>query len=57
MPRLLIEVVYKEHRIDGELNYVDVNFDTDKEEVRDISQVTLDLEKLAKYYENKKKIQ
>ncbi|AKB26302.1 CRISPR-associated protein, Csh2 family [Methanosarcina sp. MTP4] len=54
MPRLLVEVVYKEHRIDGELNYVDVNFDTDKEEVRDISQVTLDLEKLSRYYENKK---
>ena len=54
MPRLLVEVIYKEHRIDGELNYVDVNFDTEAEEVRDISQVTLDLEKLCKYYDCKK---
>lgn len=54
MPRLLVEVIYKEHRIDGELNYVDVNFETEAGEVRDISQVTLDLEKLCKYYECKK---
>jgi CRISPR-associated protein Csh2 len=54
MPRLLVEVVYKEHRIDGELNYVDVNFDTEAEGVREISQVTLDLEKLCKYYDCKK---
>ncbi|SMH32739.1 type I-B CRISPR-associated protein Cas7/Csh2 [Methanohalophilus portucalensis] len=54
MPRLLAEVVYKEHRIDGELNYVDVNFDTSEDEVRDISQTTLDLQKLNEYYESKK---
>ena len=54
MPRLLVEVVYKKQRIDGELNYVDVNFDTEAEEVREISQVTLNLEKLCKYYECKK---
>jgi CRISPR-associated protein Csh2 len=54
MPRLLAEVVYKEHRIDGELNYIDINFNSDVEELRDISQATLDLGKLCTYYENKK---
>jgi CRISPR-associated protein Csh2 len=54
MPRLLVEVVYKEHSIDGELNYVDVNFDSDAAELRDISQATLDLGKLCTYYKHKK---
>lgn len=54
MPRLLAEVIYKEHKIDGELNYIDINFDSDIEELRDISQTTLDLGKLCTYYENKK---
>jgi CRISPR-associated protein Csh2 len=54
MPRLLAEVVYKEHRIDGELNYIDINFDSDVEELRDISQATIDLRKLCTYYKNKK---
>ncbi|WP_243466568.1 type I-B CRISPR-associated protein Cas7/Csh2 [Methanosarcina mazei] len=47
MPRLLVEVIYKEHRIDGELNYVDVNFDTEAEEVRVYLRLLLTLKNFA----------
>jgi CRISPR-associated protein Csh2 len=54
MPRLLVEVIYKKQRIDGELNYVDVNYDIPDNELRDVSQVDINLEKLVNYYHSKK---
>ncbi|MBP1908271.1 type I-B CRISPR-associated protein Cas7/Csh2 [Methanolobus bombayensis] len=54
MPRLLVEVIYKEQRIDGELNYLDVNYDIPDNELRDVSQVDINLEKLVNYYHSKK---
>ena len=56
MPRLLVEVVYKEHRVDGEFNYVDVSYDCDDLDLRDISQFSFDLTRLKEYYESKKDV-
>lgn len=56
MPRLLVEVVYKEHRVDGELNYVDVSYDCDDFDLRDISQFNFDLTKLKEYHESKRDV-
>lgn len=54
MPRLLVEVIYKEQRIDGELNYVDVNYAIPDNELRSISQVHINLDRLVNYYRSKK---
>ncbi len=54
MPRLLVEVVYKNNKIDGELNYIDINKNVADEELRSIEQVEIDLSKLSSYYDIKK---
>lgn len=58
MPRVIVEVVYENHRIDGELDYVAASYDCEDEELRDISQVSFDFSKLHAYYEaNKENIE
>ncbi|MCT4594743.1 MAG: type I-B CRISPR-associated protein Cas7/Csh2 [Anaeromicrobium sp.] len=53
MPRLLVEVVYKNNKLDGELDYVHINKDLNDTELRSIDHVSIDLEKLSNYYEKK----
>ena len=54
MPRLLVEVIYNNNKLDGELNYIDVIKDVEDEELRNIDQIQIDLSKLSKYYDLKK---
>ena len=54
MPRLLIEVVYNNNKLDGELDYIDILKDVQDEELRSIDEVQIDLNKLSKYYDYKK---
>lgn len=54
MPRLFVEVIYKENGIDGELDCVDVKYDCKDEELRSITEVTFDFTKLSKYYNERK---
>lgn len=54
MPRLLIEVIYNNNKLDGELDYVDIIKDVSDEELRNIDEVKIDLAKLSKYYDLKK---
>lgn len=54
MPRLLVEVVYKNNKLDGELNYIDINKNVADEELRSIDEVEIDLNKLNNYYNAKK---
>lgn len=57
MPRLLVEVIYKETCIDGELNYVDVVPENgDLADIRNISDVIVCLDKLKEYYELNKDV-
>lgn len=42
MPRVLVEVVYKDNFIDGELDYVNVNYDKADLELRSIDEFTFD---------------
>jgi CRISPR-associated protein Csh2 len=49
MPRLLIEVIYNNNKLDGELNYVDITYENQDLELRDISQVVINLGKLSEY--------
>lgn len=49
MPRLLIEVIYKNNKLDGELNYINVSYENQDLELRDISEFTFDLSKLSEY--------
>lgn len=53
MPRLLIEVIYKNNKLDGELNYIDINKKVRDEDLRSIDQVEIDLKKLVDYYNQK----
>lgn len=53
MPRLLVEVVYKTNKLDGELNYIDINKKVSDEDLRSIDQVEVDLSKLSDYYNEK----
>lgn len=50
MPRMLVEVIYKENYIDGELNYLDFNYDIEDESLRHIGQVEICLDRLEAYY-------
>ncbi|MCS3901786.1 type I-B CRISPR-associated protein Cas7/Csh2 [Methanococcus voltae] len=56
MPRVLIEIIYNDNNIDGELDYIDVVYKENilPTELREISQVEIDLIKLNEYIENKK---
>lgn len=54
MPRVLLEVVYKENNLDGELDVLEVIKDVDDTELRSISQTKVNLEKLNNYYNLKK---
>ena len=54
MPRLLIEVVYDNNKLDGELDCIDVNKHVEDLALRNISQTSVDLKKLNDYYKNKK---
>ena len=54
MPRLLIEVVYTNNKLDGELDCIDVIKEVEDTHLRNISQVTVDLTKLNNYYAAKK---
>ena len=54
MPRLLLEVVYKENNLDGELDVLNIIKEVDDEQLRNISQVKVDIEGLNKYYSDKK---
>lgn len=56
MPRLLVEVVYNTHYVDGELNYIDFNKHVEDTLLREISEVECDLTKLGAYYEAKKDV-
>lgn len=56
MPRLLVEVIYIEQYIDGELNYIDFVKEVEDVELREIAQVECDLTKLGTYYETKKDV-
>ena len=54
MPILLVEVIYNNNKLDGELDYIDVIKDVEDEELRNIDQIQIDLSKLSKYYDLKK---
>ncbi|MBP2143367.1 CRISPR-associated protein Csh2 [Methanococcus voltae] len=54
MPRVLIEIIYNDNSIDGELDYVKTEYDCLDTELRDISQIKIDLSELKEYCENKK---
>ena len=54
MPRLLVEVIYKDNSLDGELDVLDIVSEVEDIELRDISQVEVDIKKLNKYYTSKK---
>ena len=54
MPRLLVEVIYNNNKLDGELDYIDVIKDVEDEGLRNIDQIQIDLLKLSKYYDSKK---
>lgn len=54
MPRMLIEVIYKDNNLDGELDVVDIKSEVEDEELRSISQVSVDISKLNEYYKSKK---
>jgi CRISPR-associated protein Csh2 len=56
MPRVLVEVIYRTHNVDGELDYVDVSYNCADTDLRDISQVKLDFTRLNNYYELKKDV-
>ncbi len=56
MPRLLVEVVYNQNYIDGELDYIDVKYKISDLELRNIEEFSFDLEPLNQYYNNKKSI-
>ncbi len=56
MPRVLVEVIYNKNYMDGELDYVDVNYDKQDLELRSIEDFTFDFEKLGKYVENHKNV-
>jgi CRISPR-associated protein Csh2 len=49
MPRLLVEVIYNNNKLDGELNYIDITYENQDLELRDISQVVINLCKLCEY--------
>ncbi|MFA5397169.1 MAG: type I-B CRISPR-associated protein Cas7/Csh2 [Methanogenium sp.] len=49
MPRLLIEVIYKEHKLSGELDVADIKYDCDDDQLRAISQTHIDLSKLCQF--------
>lgn len=52
MPRMLVEVIYKKHMMDGDLDYVDVKYDCGDLELRSIDQVTFDVSRLKAFYDN-----
>ena len=54
MPRLLVEVVYKEHFIDGELDYLNVNYEKEDLSLRCIEDFTFDLQGFATFMETRK---
>ena len=54
MPRLLVEVVYNNNKLDGELDCVDINKHVEDSILRNIGQTSIDLTKLNNYYKNKK---
>lgn len=54
MPRLYVEVIYKKHRVDGELDYIDITYDAPDLELRNISQFKFDFSRLVEYCERKK---
>lgn len=56
MPRLLIEVVYKNTHVDGELDYIDTSFNCDDADLRSISDVSFDLTKLQDYVSENKDV-
>lgn len=56
MPRLLVEVIYKENHMDGEFDYVDAKYEKSDIELREIGDFTFDLGRLAEYCEKKKDV-
>lgn len=54
MPRLLVEVVYKDNKLDGELDCIDINREVEDLDLRNINQTSVDLTKLNNYYMSKK---
>jgi len=54
MPRMLVEVIYKDQYIDGELDFIDAKAEKEDLEIRDISDFTFDLAPLVNYVERKK---
>lgn len=57
MPRVLVEVIYNDNFIDGELDYVSVNYNKEDLELRSIDDFTFDLKELGNFIEiNKEKI-
>ncbi|MCD5414886.1 MAG: type I-B CRISPR-associated protein Cas7/Csh2 [Clostridiales bacterium] len=54
MPRLLVEVVYKNNALDGELNFIQFKKEVSDIELREINEVEIDLSKLGTYYDMKK---
>lgn len=56
MPRLLVEVVYKDNYIDGELDYIKIDKKLPDLELRSISDFVFDLQPLLNYYNSKKEL-
>ena len=56
MPRLLVEVIYNENYMDGELDYIQIKGEKSDLEIRGIEDFTFDVTPLLKYYQSKAKI-
>lgn len=56
MPRVLVEVVYNQNYIDGELDYVDAKYSKDDLSLRNIDEFTFDFSNLVKYVESHKDV-
>lgn len=54
MPRMMVEVIYNDNFIDGELNCLDFRYDCQDESLRSIEEVTIDAKKLCDYYDKNK---
>lgn len=54
LPRVLLEVVYNKNHIDGELDYIDVEYSIPDIKLRSIDKVSFNLKMLVDYYKRKR---
>ncbi|WP_186431022.1 type I-B CRISPR-associated protein Cas7/Csh2 [Clostridium sp. BSD9I1] len=56
MPRILVEVIYNKNYIDGELDYVKVEYNKQDLELREVDEFTFDFSSLTKFVEGHKDV-